>query len=62
MTRARCKQAAECRGIYWNGERKWLNSMVGYGYEFFTPNGTGFRQANTLAGSYQQIMTFPRLK
>lgn len=62
MTKARCKQAAECRGIYWSGEVKWLNTMVGYGYEFYAPNGTGFRQANTLEGSYKQIMSFPRLR
>ncbi len=62
MTKARCRQAAECRGIYWEGERKWLNSMVGYGYEFFTPNGGEFRQAGTLEGSYKQIMEFPRLR
>lgn len=62
MTKARCKLAAECRGIHWYGERKWLNSMVGYGYEFFTPNGTGFRQADTLEGSYKQIMEFPKIR
>lgn len=62
MTIARVKRAAEVRGIYFEGKRKWLNNMVGYGYEFFTPNGYGFRQADTLEGSYRQVMEFPRLK
>lgn len=61
MTVERCKRAAELRGIYFTGERKWLNTQVGYGYEFFTPSGGGFRQADTLAGSYRQIMEFPRI-
>lgn len=62
MTIQRCKDAAYIRGIYFSGEKKWLNSMVGYGYEFFAPNGYGFRQSDTLEGSYRQIMEFPRLK
>ena len=62
MTKARCKQAAECRGIYWSGERKWLNNTVGYGYEFWTPSGGSFRQADTLEGSYKQIMEFPKIR
>jgi hypothetical protein len=62
MTIKRVKQAAACRGIYFSGERKWLNNTVGYGYEFYTPNGCGFRQADTLNGSYIQIMEFPRLR
>ena len=59
MTVKRCKTAASRRGIYFSGQRKWLNNMVGYGYEFHTPNGTGFRQADTLSGAYKQIMAFP---
>lgn len=62
MTVKRCKQAAYIRGIYFSGERKWLNNTVGYGYEFFSPNGTGFRQADTLNGSYRQIMEFPKAR
>lgn len=61
MTIKRVKQAAACRGIYFSGERKWLNNTVGYGYEFFAPTG-GFRQADTLEGSYRQVMEFPRLR
>ena len=62
MTIKRVKQAAACRGIYFEGKRKWLNNMVGYGYEFWTPTGGGFRQADTLEGSYRQIMEFPKVR
>lgn len=62
MTKQRVKQAAAIRGIYFSGEKKWLNSTVGYGYEFFTHNGMGFRQADTLVGAYRQVMQFSRLK
>ena len=61
MTVARVKKAAALRGIRFAGEKKWLNNMVGYGYEFFTPNGTGFRQAGTLIGAYRQVMVFKKL-
>ena len=61
MTIKRCQKAAALRGIYFRGERKWLNTQVGYGYEFFTPNGCGFRQSNTLDGAYKQIIEFPKL-
>ena len=60
MTIQRVKRAAKLRGIYYEGKRKWLNNTVGYGYEFSTPNGTGFRQSSTLAGSYRQVMEFPK--
>ncbi len=62
MTRAQVIRAAELRGIYFIAEKKWLNNTVGYGYEFFTPNGTGFRQADTLHGIYRSIMEFPKEK
>jgi len=61
MTIERVKRAAELRGIYYEGKRKWLNNTVGYGYEFFTPNGYGFRQASTLKDSYKQIMEFSKI-
>lgn len=62
MTVKRVQSAAECRGIYFDGEKKWLNNMVGYGYEFYTPNGRGFFQSDTLDGAYKQIMTYPKVK
>ncbi len=62
MTIKRVQRAAELRGIFFNGKRKWLNSMVGYGYEFFTPNGYGFRQCNTLDQAYRSVMSFPKLR
>ena len=62
MTKKRVQAAARARGIHFTCERKWLNNTVGYGYEFWTPNGGGFRQADTLDGSYRQVMEFPRIK
>lgn len=59
MTIQRAKRAASLRGIYFDGTRRWLNSMVGYGYEFYTPDGRGFRQADTLSGIYSAIMEYP---
>lgn len=61
MTKKRVKQVAQARGIYFSGERRWLNNTVGYGYEFLTPNGMGFRQSDTLAGAYRQIMEFEKI-
>lgn len=62
MTVERVRRAAELRGIYFSGEKKWLNSTVGYGYEFYTPNGYGFRQADTLDGAYRAVMRFKKIK
>ena len=62
MTIKRVQKAAELRGIHFDGQRKWLNNTIGYGYEFWTPNGCGFRQADTLQGSYKQIMEFPKMR
>lgn len=62
MTIERVKRAAELRGIYFSGEKKWLNNTVGYGYEFFTPNGYGFYQADTLVGVYRAVMRFKKIK
>ena len=61
MTVSAVQRAAELRGIYFNGEKKWRDNMVGYAYEFFTPNGTGFRQADTLTGIYKMIMAFDKI-
>ena len=58
----RVKRAAELRGIYFTGTKRWLNSMVGYGYEFFTPDGRGFFQSDTLYGAYRKIMEYPKIK
>ena len=61
MTLERVQRAAELRGICFNGERKWLNTMVGYGYEFFTPSGYGFYQTPTLNGAYKEIIKYRRI-
>ena len=61
MTKARCIHAAALRGIWFDGEKKWLNSLVGYGYQCWSPNGTQLFQSNTLAGIYRFIMEFEKL-
>ena len=60
MTIERVQRAAELRGIYFSGEKKWRNSTVGYAYEVFSPNGYGFFQADTLEGIYRKIMEYPK--
>lgn len=62
MTVAAVQKAAALRGIRFEGKKKWLNNTVGYGYEFLTPNGTGFRQADNLLGAYWQVMKFDKIK
>lgn len=62
MTIERVQKAAEIRGIYFDGEKKWRNSTVGYAYEVFSPNGYGFFQADTLEGLYRYIMRFRKVE
>ena len=62
MTGKRVERAAEIRGINFVAERRWLNSTVGYGYEFFTPSGRGFFQSDTLDGAYRKIMEYPKVR
>lgn len=62
MTIERVKQAAWIRGIYFSGEKLWRNCTVGYAYEFYTPNGRGFMQCQTLYGAYREIMKYPKLE
>lgn len=62
MSGERVEKAAEIRGIYFAGVKHWLNSMVGYGYEFYTPDGRGFFQSDTLEGAYREIMQYPKVK
>lgn len=61
MTKDKVKKAAALRGIRFDTKKKWLNNTVGYGYEFYTPNGYGFRQADTLEGIYRAVMEFPKI-
>lgn len=61
MTIKRVQNAAYLRGIYFSGEKKYRNSMIGFGYEFFTPNGRGFFQSDTLTGIYRKIMEYPKI-
>jgi len=61
MTIKRVQAAAWARGIYFDGEKRFRNNTVGVAYEFFTPNGSGFYQADTLTGIYRKIMEFPKI-
>lgn len=61
MTIKRVQAAAWLRGIYFDGEKKFRNSMIGNAYEIYTPNGRGFFQADTLTGVYRKIMEYPKI-
>lgn len=62
MTIARVKRAAEIRGIRFDGKKRFINNMIGYGYHIDSPSGWTFRQADSLEGIYRMIMEFPKLK
>lgn len=59
MTIKRVKQAAATRGIYFDGKKRFLNNVVGIGYEVYI--GYRFIQADTLEGLYKMIMTIPKI-
>ena len=59
MSIKRVKAAAYARGMYFDGEKRWRNSMIGYAYEIYTPDG--FRQADTLDGIYNVVMGFKKV-
>lgn len=61
MTIKRVQAAAWLRGIYFDGEKKFRNSMIGNAYEFYTPNRRGFFQSDTLTGVYKKIMEYPKI-
>lgn len=62
MTIKQVQNAAWLRGIYFDGVKKFRNSMIGCAYEIFTPSGRGFYQSDTLRGLYRYIMTFPKME
>lgn len=59
MNRRRVQRAAEIRGIYFDGIKKFRNSTVGCAYCFWSPRG--YFTADTLEGVYRQIREFPIL-
>lgn len=61
MTIKRVQRAAEIRGIYFDGIKKFRNSTIGVGYEIFTPNGRGFFQTDNLDSMYREIKKYPIL-
>lgn len=61
MTIKRVQKAAEIRGIYFDGIKKWRNSTVGIAYEIFTPDGRGFFQTDNLDSLYREIKKYPIL-
>ena len=62
MTIKRLQAAAARRGIYFNGQKKFLNTFIGYGYSCFSPSGAGLLQADTLTGLYSMIMKYPKIR
>ena len=62
MTIERVENAAWLRGIYFDGVKRFRNSMVGCAYEIYSPDGRGFYQADTLRGMYDYIMQFPKVR
>lgn len=62
MTIERIQQAAWIRGIYFSGQKQWLNNMVGYGYGFYVPNGVRWCMCQTLDGAYRMIMQYPKIR
>ena len=61
MTIKRVEKAAEIRGMYFDGEKKWRNNTVGYGYEIWLPFG-GFVQSDSLNGMYKAIRKYPVIR
>lgn len=59
MTIKRVQKAAEVRGMYFDGIKKWQNEMVGYGYGLRSPRG--YLQADTIQGLYEMVMSFPKV-
>lgn len=60
MTIKRVKQAAYIRGIYFDGVKRYLNNVVGVGYQVYLP-GRGAFQSDTLEGVYKNIMQYERI-
>ena len=56
MTIKRVQTAAWIRGAYFDGVKRFRNTMIGYAYEIYSPSGRGFYQADTLDGIYKYIM------
>lgn len=62
MTIKRVQNAAYIRGIYFDGVKRFRNTMIGCAYEIYTPNGRGFYQCETLQDLYRYIMEFPKIE
>lgn len=60
MNTKRVTQACNCRNIYFNGKKEWLNNIIGYGYEVLTPYG--HLQADTLQGLYDMVMKIEKVR
>ena len=60
MTIKRVQNAAYIRGMFFDGEKKYRNSFVGYAYEIYT--GRGFFQADTLNAIYKEVMKHEKVQ
>lgn len=56
MTIERVKKAAARRGIYFDGEKTWRNSTIGYAYELSI--GWRFVQCDTLEQCYKILQAY----
>jgi hypothetical protein len=60
MTINRVKHAAYIRNINFDGEKKFRNNTIGYGYEVYLPD-KGFVLFETLDQVYNSIMKYERV-
>lgn len=60
MTINRVQRAAELRGLFFDGCKRWINSGIGYGYTILTPRG--FYSADRLEAIYRRVMEYPRIE
>ena len=60
MTIERVKKAAAIRGMRFDGKKRFINNLMGFGY--FVQVSTGaFLEADTLSGLYSLILKYPRI-
>ena len=60
MTIKRVQRAADLRGLFFDGCKRWINSGIGYGYTILTPRG--YFSADRLEAVYRHVMEYPRVE
>ena len=61
MTKKQVADACYIRGIYFDGEKKFRNTMVGSAYSVNLPDG-GFCFSETLDSLYKVIKNYPVIR